>query len=162
MTIRLPLVLGADGLPQQLQSGDSISSPTNAPSIRSVTNGKSSTTITIGMAVYASAADTVKRGQANAKSTSGIVGLVYDTSIAAAAAGNVAESGVLIATTTQWDAVAGTTGGLVFNNLYFLDPATAGKITATVPATVGQSLTLIGRALSTTELLILIGQPILL
>ena len=162
MTIRLPLVLGADGLPQQLQSGDSISSPTNAPSIRSVTNGESSFSIVIGMAVYASAADTVKRGQANAKSTSGIVGLVYDTSIAASAAGNVAESGILIATTTQWDAVAGTTGGLTFNTLYFLDPATAGKITSTVPTTVGQSLTLIGRALSTTELLILIGQPILL
>jgi hypothetical protein len=162
MTLRTPLVLGADGLPQQLQSGDTIGAPTTAPSIRAVTNGETSAALAIGMPVYASAADTVKRGQANAKATAGIVGLCFDATIAAAAVGNIVESGVLVATTTQWDAVAGTTGGLAFNTLYFLDPATAGKITATPPSATGQVNTVIGRALSTTELLVLIGQPILL
>ena len=162
MAIRAPLVLGSDGLPQQLQSGDSIASPTNAPSIRAVNNGESASAMVIGMPVYATAADTVKRGQANAKSTSQICGVVYDASISASANGNIAQSGVVVATTTQWDAVAGTTGGLAFGAMYFLDPATAGKITSTPPTTTGQTNTLIGRALSATELELMIAPPILL
>lgn len=162
MSIKVPLVLGTDGQIQQLQSGDTLGAPTNTPSIRSVTNGESSAALTIGMPVYASAADSVKRAQANAKSTSLLAGLVYDSSIAAGAAGNIAQSGVLVATTAQWDAVAGTTGGLVFNTNYFLDPANPGKITSTVPTTVGQCNVLVGRAISTTELEIILNQPILL
>jgi hypothetical protein len=114
------------------------------------------------MAVYASGADAVKRAQANAKSTGKVAGLVYDTSIAAGASGNIAQSGVMVGTTAQWDAVAGTTGGLVFNTYYFLDPATAGKITATPPTTTGQVNVLIGLALSTTELELELSPPILL
>lgn len=162
MATRLPLVLGADGLPQQLQPGDSISAPMNTPSLRGVTNAESSAAITFGMPVYASGADAVKRGQANAKSTAKIAGLVYDSSIAAGATGNIAQSGVLVGTTTQWDAVAGTTGGLAFGAYYFLDPANVGKITATPPTTTGQVNVLIGIALSGTELELEITPPILL
>jgi hypothetical protein len=162
MATRLPLVLGADGLPQQLQSGDTISAPMNTPSLRSVSNAESSAAVTFGMAVYASGADAVKRAQANTKSTAKIAGLVYDGSIAAGASGNIAQSGVMVGTTTQWDAVAGTTGGLSFGAYYFLDPATPGKITATAPTTTGQVNVLIGIALSTTELELEITPPILL
>ena len=162
MAIRPVIVMGSDGLPQALQSGDSISSPTNAPSLRAVTNGESSAAITIGMPVYAFAADSVKRGQANAKSTATLVGCVYDVSIAAAATGNIAQSGVIVATTTQWDAVAGTTGGLTFATNYFLDPATPGKMTSVPPTTVGQVNVLVGRAISSTEFELLLSQPILL
>jgi alkanesulfonate monooxygenase SsuD/methylene tetrahydromethanopterin reductase-like flavin-dependent oxidoreductase (luciferase family) len=162
MATKLPLVLGADGLPQQLQSTDTINAPTSTLSTRAVTNGESSASITIGMPVYASAADTVKRAQANAKSTSKLAGLVYDTTISAAAIGNIATTGTLVATTAQWDAVAGTTGGLAFGTLYFVDPATVGKITSTAPTTVGQCVTLVGTALSTIELELQIAQPILL
>lgn len=162
MTVRSPVVLGADGLLQQLQSGDTISAPTNTPSIRSVTNSEGAAALVIGAPVYAFAADGVKRAQANAKATSQVVGVCYDVSIAAAGTGNIATSGVMVATTAQWDAVAGTTGGLTFNTLYFLDPATVGKITSTVPTTVGQCNVLIGRAISTTELELMIETPILL
>lgn len=162
MATRLPLVLGADGLPQQLQSGDTISAPMNTPSLRSAQNAESATAIVFGMAVYASGADAVKRAQANAKSTAKIAGLVYDTSIAAGASGNIAQSGVMIGTTAQWDAVAGTSGGLTFGTYYFLDPATPGKITSTPPTTTGQVNTLIGIALSGTELELEIAPPILL
>jgi hypothetical protein len=162
MTIRVPLVLGADGLPQQLQSGDSIATPTTAPSLRAVTNGETSAALTLGMPVYASAVDTVKRGQANAKTTATLVGVVYDSTIAAGAIGNMAESGVVVGTTTQWDAVTGGTGGLVFATNYFLDPANAGKLTTTPPTTVGQVNTLVGRAISTTEFEVLLRDPILL
>src|SRR4051794_30358843 len=104
MTLRKPMVIGSDGLPQQLQSGDSIDAASTTSQTRSVTNGEASAAIVIGAPVYASAADTVKRGQANAKSTSKLAGLGFDASIAAAAAGFITTSGVLVATTGQWDA----------------------------------------------------------
>ena len=162
MTIRTPLVLGADGLPQQLQSGDAISSAVTAVTVRQVTNAEASAALTIGTPVYATAADAVKRAQANAKATSQLAGLCYDNSIAAAGVGNIVSAGILVATTAQWDAVAGTTGGLIFGTRYFLNPTTVGLLTSTVPTTTGQSLTLVGIALSTTELELQIATPILL
>ena len=163
MTIRQPLVLGADGLPQQLQPNDSLSAPVDTPSIRSVANGEASASIVFGMPVYSSAADTVKRAQANAKATSKVTGLVYDPTIASGANGNIAQSGILIGTAAQWDAVVtGQTGGLTFNSTYFLDPATPGKLTTTPPTTAGQCNVVIGTAISPTELELQIAQPILL
>lgn len=164
MAIKPPLVMGPDGLAQNLQPGDAIASPTNTPSIRPVANSDSAA-IAFGTPVYSVAADSVKRAQANAKSTAAVIGLVYDASIAAAANGNIAENGTLVGTTTQWDAVVtGETGGLSFNALYFLDSANVGKLTTTVPSGNGTGVcnTLIGRAISTTELVLSIGQPILL
>jgi len=161
MTVRLPLVIGSSGLPQQLQPGDAISAPTNTPSIRSVTNGEASAALTLGMPVYASAADTVKRGKADTFATAKLCGLCYDPTIAAAAAGNVASSGVLIGTTAQWDAVVtGQSGGRAFGTMYCLDPANAGKLTATPPTTVGQVITWVGTAISATELELSIALPI--
>lgn len=162
MTTRSPLVVGSDGLPQQLQSGDNLNVPVTTTQIRSITNGEGAAAIVIGAPVYASAADTGKRAQANAKSTAQLAGLGYDTTIAAAGVGNIIQSGVLVATTAQWDAVAGTTGGLAFGTKYFLDPSNPGKITSSVPTTVGQCVALVGVALSTTELELLLRDPILL
>lgn len=162
MALKTPLVVGSDGLPQQLQSGDTISSSISTPSVRQVTNGESSLAIVLGAPVYASAADTVKLAKANSKTTSKLAGVGYDTTIAAAGVGNVAMTGVIVATTAQWDAVAGTTGGLVFGTIYWVDPANFGKITSTVPTTTGQCLAQVGIALSTTELELQITQPLLL
>lgn len=163
MTIRSPLVIGTDGLVQQLQTGDTISAPTNAPSIRAIANGESSASLSFGMPVYASAADTVKRAQANSKATAKLVGVVYDPTIASGANGNIAQSGVIVGTTAQWDAVVtGQTGGLTFNSVYFLDPTNVGKLTTTPPTTVGQCNTVVGVALSPTELELEITLPILL
>ena len=162
MALKLPLVIGSDGLAQQLQSGDSISVAAATYNSRSVTNSEAAAAIVIGAPVYAFAADGVKKAQANAKATSKLAGLGLDASVAAAGVGNIITSGVLVATTAQWDAVAGTTGGLAFGTYYFLDPATAGKMTSTVPTTVGQCVTLIGVALSTTELELMIQPPVLL
>ena len=126
-----------------------------------MTNAESAAAIVIGAPVYAFAADQVKKGIATAKATAKLVGLGLDPTIAAAATGNIITSGILVATTAQWDAVAGTTGGLVFNTPYFLS-ATAGLLTAAPPVTVGQCVVLVGIALSTTELLVEIDPPILL
>ena len=162
MTVRAPLVLGADGLPQQLQAGDTLSAPTTAPDIISITNGESSAAIVIGAPVYISAAATAKKARANAKATSHVAGLGYDVSIPAAGAGYICTSGTLTATTAQWDAVAGTTGGLTYNTYYFLDPANVGNLTATPPSTVGQCNVLIGRALSSVDLELMVQPPVLL
>lgn len=162
MALRKPLVIGDDGLPQALQAGDAISVPMNAPSLRPATNGESATALPFGTPVYASSSSAVKRGQANAKATAKIVGLVYDASVAASAIGSVAQGGILTGTTAQWDAVAGTTGGLAVGAYYFLDAATAGKITATAPVVAGQVNVCIGSALSSTELEVDIELPILL
>lgn len=162
MALKTPLVLGSDGLAQQLQSGDTIATAGAIYTSRSITNNEGAATLVIGAPAYAFAADGVKRAQANAKSTAKVAGLGLDASIAAAGVGNIITSGILVATTAQWDAVAGTTGGLAFGTYYFLDPATAGKITATVPTTVGQCVTMIGLAISTTELELDIQPPILL
>lgn len=162
MAIKKPLVLGTDGLIQQLQSGDSIAAPTNTPSLISVTNGESSAALVIGTPVYSSAAGTVKRAQANASATARVVGLCYDTSISAAAAGSIAVGDVITATTGQWDTITGGTGGLTFSAIYFLDAATPGKLTTTAPSTIGQYVTKVGVAISTTDLIFDPEEPILL
>lgn len=163
MASRKPLVIGADGLPQQLQTGDDLAGVTvSANPSRTVTNGESSAALVIGTPCYMSAAGTAKKAQASSKTLGSVMGLIVDTSIAAGATGTLQTDGVFVATTTQWDAITGGTGGLTFAALYFLDPATAGKLTTTPPTTAGQVNTLIGRAMSTTELDMSIQPPILL
>lgn len=157
-----PVVLGAGGLLQLLQPGDNLACPISGFPVRQVTNGESSAALTICTPVYAVASDTVRRAQANAFSTSIVVGLWFDASTAAAALGYVQEGEVFAATTAQWDAVAGTSGGLVFNQPYFLSAAEPGLLTATPPTTVGQSNVLIGFGLSSTELRLVLNPPILL
>lgn len=104
----------------------------------------------------------MKRGQANAKATSKLIGLVYDSSIAAGANGSIAQGGILTGSTAQWDAVAGTSGGLAVGAFYFLDATNPGKLTATPPTTAGQVNVCIGSAMSSTELEVDIELPILL
>jgi hypothetical protein len=162
MALKSPLVIGSDGLLQQLQAGDTIATAGSTYTSRAVTNAEGALAIVIGAPVYASAADAVKNAQANAKATAKLAGLGLDPTIAAAGTGNIITSGILVATTAQWDAVAGTTGGLVAGTYYFLSPTTAGKLTSTPPTTVGQVNVLVGIALSTTELELELTAPILL
>lgn len=150
------------GQVQQLQSGDTISVAAATYDARSATNGESSAALTAGMAVYISAAGTTKRAQANAAATSRVAGVWIDASTAAAASGVYAAGGVAVCTTGQWDAVAGTTGGLTANTIYYLDPSNPGKLTATAPTTVGQLVVAVGLALSTTDMELLLRDPVLL
>ncbi len=108
--------------------------------------------IVCGAPVYVKSATQYDKAQANAAATSGLLGFQKDVSVAAGGNGTIQTNGVIALTTAQWDAVAGTTGGLAFGTVYYLDPANAGKITATAPSTVGQFVVPVGRALSTTEL----------
>lgn len=163
MALRKPIVM-VSGQLQQLQAGDTLDAPQAGGDQIILTNDEASPVV-IGAPVYNDANDGFKKAQANAAATKNVIGLVAKApSITNATTGPVQTNGVLTATTTQWDAVTGDTGGLVVNSIYFLDPATAGKLTKTAPTTVGQYVVIVGTAISTTELQINIqtGQDILL
>ena len=160
MALRKPLVI-VNGQVQQIQAGDTLDAIVNEVDITQATNNEA-TTIVIGTPVYVDGAGTVMEARADTLVSSRILGLVQDATIAAAAVGNIQTDGVFVATTTQWDAVAGTTGGLTPGVHYFLDSATAGLITATAPTTTGDVVVNLGLALSATELDINNMQSVLL
>lgn len=146
MAVKKPLVL-TGGQIEQLQSGDSISNPI----LLSQTNDEAGALV-IGNVVYSDANDGVKKAQGNAVGTANVIGLVADVTIATGQPTAIQMDGILAATTGQWDAVAGTTGGLTRDVIYYLDAATAGKLTSTAPSTAGQFVVALGIAISTTEL----------
>lgn len=158
MAVRKPLVI-VDGQIQQLQSGDSLDATVSEVDAVAMVNANASP-IVIGAPVYSSAAGSADKAQANASGTVEVIGLVRDVSIAAAASGNIQTDGILVASTAQWDAITGGSGGLTYNTVYYLSPTTAGMLTATAPSTAGQYVVRVGRAISTTELEISIAQPI--
>ncbi len=118
--------------------------------------------IVCGTPVYMFAAGGVKKAKASAAATQIVAGLVLTPSIAASAIGDVALSGPLTLTTSQWDAVTGQSGGLSFGVDYFCSAATAGLLTTTAPTTAAQFVVYVGTALSTTTMRVDIGQGILL
>ena len=157
MATKKALVIGTDGLPQQLQAGDTLGATSETGQVAQT----AAVALLAGNVVFSSGADAVNKAQANAIGTKDVLGLAL-TAVAAAASGIVQTNGIVALTTAQWDAIAGTTGGLTFNTRYFLSPAQPGLMTATVPTTVGQYVAEIGRALSTTELRVEPTTPILL
>lgn len=112
-------------------------------------NGEASA-IAICRAVYVSGANAVKLANANSSATTNVVGLVSASSIASSATGAIAFAGVLTATTGQWDAVTGQSGGLTFGATYFLSNVTNGALTTTAP-TSGHVVP-VGIALGTTRM----------
>ncbi len=90
-----------------------------------------------------------------APATSAFVGMA--TVDAASGDFLVQENGIITLTTAQWDAVAGTTGGLNRQTVYYASRTTPGSITSVAP-TSGQAQVVAGIALNTTQLL-LIGGP---
>lgn len=156
MATKQPLVITA-GQIEQLQAGDNLAS---ADLFQRTNNNAGA--IVIGQAVYVDGAGTVDLAQANAAGTKDVLGLVADTSIAAAVSGGIQTDGLLTATTGEWDTVTGQVGGLTAGSIYYLDPTTAGGLTATAPTTVGQFVCPVGRALSTTEMEITILITVLL
>ena len=152
MAVKTPLVLYGAQM-AQLQNGDTLNVPMSGGQVITQTNDES-TAIVCGTPVYNDAADGVKKAKADASATKDVMGLVRDASIAASASGVIHVGGVLSLTTAQWDAVAGTTGGLTKGTRYYLSAATSGLLTATAPSTVGQYVCEVGLAISTTELLV--------
>lgn len=112
-----------------------------------------------GAPVYSSANGTVDKAKADAVGTTEAIGLVaQDPSIAIGASGTIRTAGPLTLTTAQWDLITGDVGGLLFNQEYWVDPATAGKLTKTAPTTPTQFVKPMGRAVST-EIMIIDPEP---
>lgn len=123
----------------------------------------SGVTMIIGTPVYSIGPGAMGSGLANGTGKANIVGLVADVSIADGAPGSVAVGGVIVATTAQWDAVAGTSGGLAFNTPYYVSWTVPGKLTATPPvspADDGDEVVQVIVALSATEARIAITAPV--
>lgn len=125
--------------------------------ITSLTNNEAGA-ITICQVVYTDGSGTVRLARADAAGTKNLTGVVAATSINAAASGNITTAGVHVATTGQWDAVTGQSGGLTPDAYYYLSAATAGSLTTSAP-TINWSVR-VGKALSTTSMRILPGTPI--
>lgn len=116
-------------------------------------------TIVIGQVVYISGPASVDLARANLIGTAQAFALVKDISIATAVSGDVQLEGILEATTGQWDAVTGQSGGLTTGSTYYLSMTTPGALTTTAPTSSGLVVQ-IGKALSTTRFDISIRRPI--
>ena len=156
MSLRKPLVI-VNGQIEQMQSGDTLSGPFAEIEGLSQTSGEAGG-IAAGLVVYSSGNDMVKKAEANASGTVEAIGLATSTFITTGA-GTVQTSGVF--SLADWTAVIGS-ATLTAGTVYYLSASTAGQLTATAPVTVGQYVLRIGRAISTTELVISILQPVLL
>lgn len=155
MAVKKPLVI-TNGTIEQLQAGDSLYNP----DMLQLTNDNVAAVV-IGAPVYITAAGHFDKAQADAVGTKDVIGLVADApSIGIAGTGNVLTDGRLSATTGQWDAITGGSGGLTPGAVYWLDAATAGKMTSTAPTADGEFVCRLGSAISETEFEISIQTPI--
>lgn len=145
-----------DGEIGQLRAGDTLDITASSNQQFSATN-QTAGAITIGQPVYIAAADTVDLALADAKATSGVIGLVSDASIDPAAVGTILTDGIL--TSTDWTAVVGA-ATLTVGSVYFLSDTVAGTLTTTAPTTTGSFVTRVGTAISTTTLEVTISRPI--
>ena len=140
MATKKPLCIYGGEL-EELRAGDSLSSVSDS-NLKTLTNEDVTNSLAIGDAVYISSADKVKPAQADADSTSKVIGLARE----AIASGGSASGSI------QTDGVIAGLTGLVAGADYYLSTSVIGGITNTAPTTAGQYVVKIGRALSTTEL----------
>lgn len=148
MASKKPVVVGADGILEQLQAGDQLDIASAPKQVVTLTNGNAGS-LPIGTPCYASGADEFDEAQASAAGTSNLLGIL-DATTASGSSGDVVMNGTVDALTTEWDAITGQTGGLTVGVEYFLDPASAGMLTTTVPTT--GYIVRAGKALSTTRM----------
>lgn len=137
-------------------SGSTISSAVESTTTQLTNNQGSS--VVIGRAIYSDGSNTFKLAQSDAVGTRKAGGLVAATSLNNGVAGDIVTAGVMTATTGQWDVVTGQTGGLTPDAYYYLSGTTAGGLTPTAPTT--GWLVKIGKALSTTKMLVSFESPI--
>jgi hypothetical protein len=104
-------------------------SPTSASSIVEQLVNNESTSVVMCTPVYSNAAGGFKKALGDGSAKSAAIGIVIDQLIAAGKQGAVIMAGAATATTAQWDAVCGTSGGLAFGTLYYLSASAAGILT---------------------------------
>lgn len=116
----------------------------------------------IGMPVHSSGIGAVARADANSGNTSDLMGLTADLEIQPGQSGRIQTSGILTATTGQWDAITEQVGGLIEGATYYLHVAPSGRLTTVPPSTTGQYVVIVGVAVSPTQMFINTQASILL
>jgi hypothetical protein len=154
MAVQKPLVI-INGQIQQIPSGDTMSAASSEVDVISLT---ATATVVKGCPVYIDAAGSFNKANAAAVGTAKVIGFAA-AGISAAASGIIQTDGILACTTGEWDAVAGTTGGLAAGTEYYL-ASSAGLISSTAPSGAGNYVVKVGTAISTTELEISIGDSV--
>lgn len=119
-------------------------------------------TILRAQPVYSESDGGVRLAVGDGGSSARVIGLVADTSIVAENYGRIVVAGTVVAEPDEWDAVCGTTGGLVAGTVYYLHPLIPGRLTATAPSASGQQLVPVIKAVSPTTATIHIKPPVLL
>lgn len=152
MAIKKPLTI-TNGQIEQLQAGDSIDLGNIVDR-----NNNSGGAMIVGQLVYINGVN-AELAQADAQATIRVAGFVV-VGGADSTPVSIQTEGIVTLTTGEWDAVAGTTGGLTPGSTYFLSAAVAGEGTETSPTAAGEFVVRCGHALSTTELEIDFQQPI--
>lgn len=156
MAIKKPVVFGSNGLLEELQTSDSLANNT----LLTATNANAGSLVQ-GTPVYVPSAGNVDKARANAIGTSKVLGLVTNATVSTGGTASVQTDGIFpFSSTTEVDAVAGTTGGFTVGTYYFLS-TTAGLITATAPTSNPNCVTNLGFAISTTEIHLDIVAPVL-
>lgn len=107
----------------------SYTSPASATTILSRPTNDELTNVVMCTPVYADGPGTFKKALGDGSAKAKFFGVVADQLIAPATQGAVLSVGVLTASTAQWDAVCGTSGGLAYGTLYYLSTTTAGALT---------------------------------
>ncbi len=152
MALRKPLVI-VTGQIQQIQAGDVLDSAVSGEvDVVSLENDTGAAAIVMGAPVYVKSAGKVDNAKADAVATVEVLGLVAVATIAYQASGNIQTDGILTASTVQWDAVTGESGGLTAGAVYFLDETTAGNLTQTAPTSDGDFVGRVGKAINTTDM----------
>lgn len=118
-------------------------------------------TITRGAPVYSDGDGTVRLACADGSGTSRVTGVIAAASLFLGDIGDVAIGGIAVATTQEWDAICGTTGGLGAAT-YYLHPTIPGRLTATAPSSPGSERVRVIRGISPTEAKIIIEPAVLL
>lgn len=139
-----------DRLRQNIEIVNSAAAPASS-SAATEQDGTATQQLDLGEVVYADGGGSFDLAQADALATARAVGVVTTAALITATA-TIATAGVAVV--TGWGLTPGAT--------YWLDPSTAGAITATAPTLVGHVVLPIGEALSATELKLLLSPLVLL
>lgn len=119
------------------------------------------TSTSVGSAVRVSTAGHVDLAQADAGAHANLIGLALQA-VGGGDEVEVQTEGIVTLSEAEWDAIAGTTGGLAANAYYYLSTATPGLLTATRPTAGGEYIVVAGVGLSATQMELRIEPPLLL
>lgn len=95
-----------------------------------------------------------KATELNSSQVAGVVAVIDGTTVIAQ------YGGVVTLPTDTWDSIAGTSGGLEADVVYYLSATTFGFLTSVPPSMTGTYVSRVGIALSPTQLLVLLSYPI--